>query len=97
MLHRRLLLPQHTISQTEGVIRAHAAKKVPSIPNYSRINRRVNKLDIEIKEHVGNDIVIALDSIGIEVRNRGEWMRGCFIHVVNIVVVARVSLSWHIN
>jgi hypothetical protein len=61
--------------QTEGVVRAHAAKKVPSIPNYSTINRRVNKLDIEIKEHVGNDIVIAVDSTGIKVANRGEWLR----------------------
>ena len=61
--------------QTEGVVRAHAAKKVPSIPNYSPINRRVNKLDIEIKEHIGNDIVIALDSTGIKVANRGEWIR----------------------
>ena len=87
------MLPQHTISQTEGVIRAHAAKKALSIPNYSTINRRVNKLDIEIKEHVGNDIVIALDSTGIEVRTKGEWIRGCFIHVMNIVVVASIVVT----
>jgi len=61
--------------QTEGVVRAHAANKIPSIPDYSTINRRVNKLDIKIKEHIGNDIVIALDSTGIKVANRGEWMR----------------------
>ena len=42
---------------------------------YSTINRRVNRLDIEINEHIGNDIVIALDSTGIKVANRGEWMR----------------------
>jgi hypothetical protein len=53
--------------QTEGVVRAHAANKIPSIPDYSTVNRRVNKLDIEIKEHIGNDIVIALDSTGIKV------------------------------
>jgi hypothetical protein len=52
-----------------------------SIPDYSTISRRVvNKLvDIKVneKEEVGNDdIVIALDSIGIKVSNRGgEWMR----------------------
>ena len=56
--------------QTEGVVRAHAANKIPSIPNYSPINRRVNKLDIEIKEYVGNDIVIALDSTGIRDRKQ---------------------------
>ena len=39
------------------------------------INRRVNKLDIEINQHIGNDIVIALDGTGIKVANRGEWMR----------------------
>ena len=61
--------------QTEGVVRAHAANKIPSIPDYSTINRRVNKLDIKINEHVGDDIVIALDSTGIKVANRGEWMR----------------------
>ena len=61
--------------QTEGVVRAHAANKIPSIPDYSTINRRVNKLDIKINEHLGNDIVIALDSTGIKVANRGEWMR----------------------
>ena len=42
------------------------ANKIPSIPNYSTINRRINRLDIEINEHVGNDIVIALDSTGIK-------------------------------
>ena len=61
--------------QTEGVIRAHGSQKVPSIPDYSTISRRVNKLEIEISEHIGNDIVIALDSTGIKVANRGEWMR----------------------
>jgi hypothetical protein len=61
--------------QTEGVVRGHAGNKVPSIPDYSTISRRVNKLDIKISEHVGNDIVIALDSTGIKVAKRGEWMR----------------------
>jgi hypothetical protein len=38
----------------------------------------VNKLEIEINdEHVGNDIVIALDSTGIKVANREE--NGCGI------------------
>ena len=48
------------------MVRAHAANKILSVPNYSTINRRVNKLDIEINEHVGNDIVIALDSTGVK-------------------------------
>lgn len=61
--------------QTQGVVRAHAGAKVPSIPHYSTISRRINKLEIRISEHIGNDIVIALDSTGIKVANRGEWMR----------------------
>ena len=46
--------------QTEGVVRAHVKSKLPSIPDYRTIDRRINKLDIKINEHLGNDIVIAL-------------------------------------
>ena len=38
------------------------------------VNRRINKLDIKISERIGNDIVIALDSTGIKITNRGEWL-----------------------
>ena len=55
--------------QTEGVVIAHASTKVPCTPNYSTISRHINKLDIK---GLGNDIVIALDSTGIKVANRGE-------------------------
>jgi hypothetical protein len=64
--------------QAEGVVMAHAGNKVPSIPNYSTINRRVNTQDIIINERHetdDDDIVIALDSTGIKVANRGEWIR----------------------
>jgi hypothetical protein len=60
--------------QTEGVGRAHANNKVPAIPDYSTINRRINKLDIKLNNRIGNDIVIVLDSTGIKVTNRGEWL-----------------------
>ena len=60
--------------QTQGVVIAHASK-VPYIPDYSTISRRINRLEIKINEKLGNDIVIALDSTGIKVANRGEWMR----------------------
>src|SRR5215472_17287261 len=59
--------------QTQGVVIAHG-NKVPNIPHYSTISRRINKLDININEKLGNDIVIALDSTGIKLANRGEWM-----------------------
>jgi Transposase DDE domain len=60
--------------QTEGVVRAHANNKVPSVPDYSTINRRINKLDIKLNNRIGDDIVIVLDSTGIKVTNRGEWL-----------------------
>ena len=62
--------------QTEGVVEVRGQQiTIYSIPHYSTINRRVNRLDIRINEKVGNDIVIAIDSTGIKVSNRGEWIR----------------------
>lgn len=46
--------------QTGGVDRVHVSKKVPNIPDYITANMRVNKLDIKINEHAGNDIVLIL-------------------------------------
>ena len=66
--------------QTEGVVISHASK-VPGIPHYSTISRRINKLEIKINEKLGNDIVIALDSTGIKVANRGGWMQQHKWHV----------------
>jgi IS5 family transposase len=68
--------------QTEGVVRQHASDTLPSIPDYSRICRRINILDIKInyddedKTSLHDDnFVIAVDSTGIKVTNRGEWVR----------------------
>ncbi len=68
--------------QTEGIAQGHAKGKVPSIPHYTTINRRINRLDIKIKDTDNEDkefedeyIVIAIDSTGIKVTNRGQWMR----------------------
>jgi len=66
--------------QTEGIAQGHAKGKVPSIPDYTTINRRINKLDIKIddnknKEFEDEYIVIAIDSTGIKITNRGQWMR----------------------
>lgn len=46
--------------QTEGVVKARYSKKVPSILDYSTINRRINKLNVKINERIGNDIVCSL-------------------------------------
>ena len=67
--------------QTEGVVRAHAANTLPSsIPDYSRICRRINRLNIKISDNDKSNLyddsfVIAIDSTGVKVTNRGEWIR----------------------
>ena len=69
--------------QTEGIVRAHAANTLPSIPDYSRICRRINILNIKINDYDDDDdannsslhddnFVIAIDSTGVKVTNRGE-------------------------
>jgi hypothetical protein len=69
--------------QTEGIAQGHAKGKVPSIPDYTTISRRINRLDIKIKDTTDSKnmefkdeyIVIAVDSTGIKVTNRGQWMQ----------------------
>ena len=66
--------------QTEGIAQGHAKGKVPSIPDYTKISRRINKLDIKINDNKSKEfedeyIVIAIDSTGIKVTNRGQWMQ----------------------
>lgn len=66
--------------QTEGVVRAHATNTVPSIPDYSRICRRINRLNITISDDDKSSLhddyfVIAIDSTGVKVSNRDEWIR----------------------
>ena len=74
--------------QTEGIVRAHASNTLPSIPDYSRICRRINGLNIKIDDDDGDDgddanksslhddyFIIAIDSTGVKVSNRGEWIR----------------------
>jgi hypothetical protein len=66
--------------QTEGIAQGHAKGKVPSIPDYTTISRRINKLDIKIKDNKYREfqddyLIIAIDSTGIKVTNRGQWMR----------------------
>jgi hypothetical protein len=66
--------------QTEGIAQGHAKGKVPSIPDFTTINRRINKLNIQINDNtdrISKDeyIIIAIDSTGIKVTNRGQWMK----------------------
>ncbi len=50
----------------EGITQRNVHGKVPSIPNYTTINRRVNRLDVKINDNKNKDfedkyIVIAID------------------------------------
>jgi hypothetical protein len=63
----------------EGIAKWHVHGKVISIPDYTTISRRTNRLDIKIqdnksKEFEDNYIVIAIDSTSIKVTNRGKEM-----------------------
>ena len=69
--------------QTEGIAQGHAKGKVPSIPHYTTISRRINSLNIKVEDTTttvkkstkDNYIIIAIDSIGIKITNRGQWLR----------------------
>lgn len=70
--------------QTEGIVKGHAKNKIPFIPDFSTINRRINRLDVKIKNDGGENtnpseeenryIIISIDSSGIKKTNRGQWM-----------------------
>ena len=63
----------------EGFTRGLGKFASVPVPDYSTICRRVNALRLGITEtlldHEGEEVVISLDSSGIKVSNRGEWMR----------------------
>jgi len=64
--------------QKEGIAQGHAKGKVPAIPDYTTINRLNNKIkdgDDKDKDSIDDNFVIAIDSTGIKVTNRGQWMR----------------------
>jgi hypothetical protein len=60
--------------QTEGLLRTYGTT-IPKVPDYTAIHKRINRLKVRINPKVGKDIVIAVDSTGIKVANRGEWRR----------------------
>jgi Transposase DDE domain len=66
--------------QTEGIIKA-TGKNIPNHPSYGQICRRLSRLNIDSSSRIEDDddddgdIVIAIDSTGIKVTNRGQWLR----------------------
>jgi Transposase DDE domain len=65
--------------QTEGIIKA-TGKSLPDHPSYGHICKRINRLSVDIKKDddwADSDddlIIIAADSTGVKVTNRGQWM-----------------------
>src|SRR3989454_7215201 len=48
------------------------------VPDYSTIDRRVNRLDIDLDESLirsNSPVTIAVDSSGVKVHNGGDWIR----------------------
>lgn len=60
--------------QTEGIIKA-TGKRLPANPSYGHICKRINRLNVGItKDKTDGDLIITIDSTGIKVTNRGQWM-----------------------
>jgi len=62
--------------QIEGFLRK-LSEFIPKIKSadYSTICKRLKRLDVNLPENLGGDIVVAVDSSGMKVTNRGEWIR----------------------
>lgn len=63
--------------QTEGIINATGKRLPDKSPSFGHICKRINKLNIDIKRRDKtdeDDLIIAVDSTGIKVTNRGQWM-----------------------
>ena len=62
--------------QTEGVLRA-LSQYIPKIKpaDYTTLWRRINRISLELPSTNQENVVVAIDSTGIKVTNRGEWMR----------------------
>jgi hypothetical protein len=66
--------------QTEGVVRKVFVGLGIKIPNFRTLHYRLSKEEFRLKElpeveELPEDFVIVLDSSGLKVTNRGEWIR----------------------
>ena len=64
--------------QTEGFFRALSRYVEIETPDHTTIGRRISSLHLEIDEHIihsNEPVVVAVDSSGIKVTNRGDWLR----------------------
>ena len=65
--------------QTEGIAKGHAKGKVPSIPDYTTISRRINRLNIKVEDATITDNESTKDSLYYNCnrrsRNKGNKQR----------------------
>ncbi len=66
--------------QTEGLARKIFSSLGVAIPNFRTLHYRLTKEEINLEdlpqiENLQDDFVIVLDSTGLKVTNRGEWLR----------------------
>ncbi len=52
--------------QTEGIAQGHAKGKVPSIPDYTTISRRINRLDIKIKDMITKIRILKTNTLSLQ-------------------------------
>ena len=73
-MHFLAFLP---LRQMEGFLMRKLSEHVPKlkVADYSTICKRLRKLDFELPGNLGEDLVVAVDSSGMKVTNRGEWIR----------------------
>ena len=67
--------------QTCGLFQSYLGSEY-AVPHYTTINRRINRLQLDLipknaslPHNKGDDIVIVVDSTGIKVTNSGEWLK----------------------
>ena len=66
--------------QLEGLVRLfshHVRKLKGNVPDFTTIQWRMSKMEVNLdpKVNPNEDITIAVDSTGIQVTNRGEWIK----------------------
>lgn len=64
--------------QSEGFFRALSKYVAIEAPDHTTIGRRVSRLDLRLDEHLicsNEPVAIAVDSSGVKVTNRGDWVR----------------------
>ena len=71
------LLPYRQLEGFARVFAEHVEALNGAVPDYSTIWWRVSRVKVDIDPSVDRtkDVTIAVDSTGIKVSNRGEWMR----------------------